>query len=187
VEEIAIRTIVLPSSLGPFGIVWRQSGASLAVSRILLPGEEGSPGSRPSAPCADAVRGTHPAIVDLGQRLQRFLEGQPVEFDLGLMALDDCSEFQKRVLLAEHAIPRGWVTTYGRLASHLGVGGGARCVGGALARNPFPIVIPCHRTIRSDGLLGGYQGGLDMKRTLLVYEGVDVSAQGKALTDRICY
>jgi methylated-DNA-[protein]-cysteine S-methyltransferase len=83
------------------------------------------------------------------------------------------------VLLAEYRIPRGRVSTYGAVAKHIGVPRGARAVGNALARNPFPIVIPCHRAIRADGSLGGYRGGLVMKRALLELEGVRVTAEGQ--------
>jgi methylated-DNA-[protein]-cysteine S-methyltransferase len=60
-------------------------------------------------------------------------------------------------------------------------------VGNALATNPFPIVIPCHRAIRSDGSLGGYQGGLEMKRALLEQEGVDVNQRGRVLSPNLYY
>jgi methylated-DNA-[protein]-cysteine S-methyltransferase len=89
--------------------------------------------------------------------------------------------------MAEREIPRGWVSTYGRIATHLGVPGGARAVGGALARNPFPIIIPCHRAIRSDGSLGGFQGGPDMKRALLEFEGVGFSSTGRVAAERFYY
>jgi methylated-DNA-[protein]-cysteine S-methyltransferase len=57
----------------------------------------------------------------------------------------------------------------------------------ALARNPFPLLIPCHRAIRSNGKLGGFQGGPGMKRALLELEGIEFSPTGKVLTDRIHY
>jgi methylated-DNA-[protein]-cysteine S-methyltransferase len=62
---------------------------------------------------------------------------------LDLINLRQCFEFQKNILLAEHKIPRGWVSTYGRIARKLGVPNGARAVGTALARNPFPIIGTC--------------------------------------------
>ncbi|MBC7317034.1 MAG: MGMT family protein, partial [Chloroflexi bacterium] len=95
-----------------------------------------------------------------------------VAFPLDLVAWEGCSPFQKRVLLADYAIPRGQVSTYGLIAAHLGMPNAARAVGRALATNPFPILIPCHRAIRSDRTLGGYQAGLAMKRALLEMEGV---------------
>jgi methylated-DNA-[protein]-cysteine S-methyltransferase len=89
--------------------------------------------------------------------------------------------------LAEHRIPRGWVSTYGRIAKSLAVPRGARAVGSALSHNPFPIIIPCHRALRSNGELGGFQGGLAMKRALLELEGVQFSPTGRVLTDRVYY
>ena len=97
------------------------------------------------------------------------------------------ADFQQQVLKAEHRIPRGYVSTYGRIARHLGVPGGARAVGNALAKNPFPIVVPCHRALRSDGSIGGFQGGLAMKRQLLAWEGARFSPAGKVLMDRTWY
>jgi methylated-DNA-[protein]-cysteine S-methyltransferase len=110
-----------------------------------------------------------------------------VDFRLSLIDLEQCSEFQRRVLLAENKIPRGWVSSYGRIARRLGIPNAARAVGTALARNPFPIIIPCHRTVRSNGDLGGFGGGLKMKRELLELEGVQFSTTGRVLTDRFYY
>lgn len=84
-------------------------------------------------------------------------------------------------------IPRGSVSTYQRIAKHLGHDNATRAVGGALSNNPFPIIIPCHRAIRSDGTLGGYQGGLEMKRTLLKMEGVLFHPSGYVMTDKFFY
>jgi methylated-DNA-[protein]-cysteine S-methyltransferase len=63
------------------------------------------------------------------------------------------------------------VTTYGALASRIGKPRAARAVGGALNRNPVPIIVPCHRVIGASGSLVGYAGGLDRKQTLLRLEG----------------
>ena len=118
-------------------------------------------------------------VDDLAGRIAAFLDGADVRFSLEHVRLDLCPPFQRKVLLAEYGIPRGRVSTYRRIAAHLGVARGARAVGNALATNPFPIVIPCHRAIRSDGTLGGYQGGLAMKRVLLEQEGVDIDERGR--------
>jgi methylated-DNA-[protein]-cysteine S-methyltransferase len=79
------------------------------------------------------------------------------------------------------------VSTYQRIAKYLGNAKGARAVGSALAGNPFPIIIPCHRAIRSDGTLGGYQGGLEMKRRLLEMEGVMFDALGRVVAKERFY
>jgi methylated-DNA-[protein]-cysteine S-methyltransferase len=169
---------LLPSAFGTFSLVWQETEKGPKVHRVLFPYEQ-TP--------ADANPLSCPAITELGERIQSFLEGEAVDFDLGMIALERRSEFQTRVLLAEYEIPRGWISTYGRIARHLGIPGGARAVGGALARNPFPIIIPCHRAIRANGELGGFRGGLEMKRALLELEGIEFSQTGRVLTDRIFY
>ena len=74
-----------------------------------------------------------------------------------------------RRLLYLLSIPRGYVTTYKLYAEALGTS--PRQVGRLMAANPYPVVLPCHRVVRSDGSLGGYTGGVDVKRRLLSYEG----------------
>jgi methylated-DNA-[protein]-cysteine S-methyltransferase len=82
------------------------------------------------------------------------------------------SPFQRKVLLATSRIPRGSTTTYAALAAQVGSPRASRAVGHALATNPLPWLIPCHRVLRSNGHLGGYRFGLDLKRALLEQEGV---------------
>ena len=84
------------------------------------------------------------------------------------------SEFQSHVLKLVSMIPRGKVTTYKELARALGRSSAYRVVANALARNPHPVKIPCHRVVRSDGKIGGYKFGERRKKTLLVSEGVEV-------------
>jgi len=78
--------------------------------------------------------------------------------------------FDKRVWDALLDIPYGVTLTYGELAGLIGSPGAARAVGTANGRNPIPIVIPCHRVVAAGGKLGGYGGGLDLKRALLDLE-----------------
>ncbi|MGA2009046.1 MAG: methylated-DNA--[protein]-cysteine S-methyltransferase [Solirubrobacteraceae bacterium] len=78
--------------------------------------------------------------------------------------------FGRRVLSATIAIPYGSVATYREVATRAGSPGGSRAAGNALGANPLPIVIPCHRVLRTGGGLGGYTGGLDRKRALLAIE-----------------
>jgi methylated-DNA-[protein]-cysteine S-methyltransferase len=191
--------VLVPSAFGALGIVWQDTqavgtiaavgttAAGARVLRVFLP--------NPQAAAVDILQKVFPgansracpAISALGERIQRFLAGDPVCFDLGIVALERCSAFQQQVLRAEHGIPRGWVSTYGRIARSLGAPRSARAVGRALARNPFPIIVPCHRAIRSDGHLGGFQGGVEMKRALLEMEGVEVTPGGRVRTHRFYY
>ncbi len=165
-----MRRYAVPFStpFGPMAILWETREPRPRIVQILLPTPQGEAQPWP----ADVATASCPVVDALLMRFQRFFQGEAVPFPLEDIALERCSPFQRRVLLAEYAIPRGWVSTYGLIAAHLGKPGAGRAVGRALATNPFPIVIPCHRAVRSDLTLGGYQAGLAMKRALLEMEGV---------------
>jgi methylated-DNA-[protein]-cysteine S-methyltransferase len=182
-----ISYTLIPSAFGPIAIAWGEVDQAAKAWHILLSDETARAEDRLAAVYPGCLYASHPAIDGLARRIARFLQGQAVAFDLSCIALERCSDFQRRVLVAEHAIPRGWISTYGRIAAHLGEPRAARAVGNAFARNPFPLVIPCHRAVRADGRLGGYQGGLTMKRCLLQLEGVQVSDDGRLIDPRIYY
>jgi methylated-DNA-[protein]-cysteine S-methyltransferase len=178
---------LLSSAFGTFAIVWQETDRGPRVCRIFLPEEQASVENLVQTDFADSSRLSCPTITELGERIQSFLEGEAVDFELGVIALENCSEFQGRVLLAVHGILRGWVSTYGNIARSLQVPGGARAVGRALSLNPFPIIIPCHRIIKSNGELGGFRGGLRMKKILLELEGIEFSQTGNVFANRIHY
>lgn len=83
-------------------------------------------------------------------------------------------KFTEEVLKLVSKVPRGRVTTYGEIARAIGRPRAARAVGLALSRNPFPGRIPCHRVVRSDGKIGGYSLGAELKERLLREEGVEI-------------
>ena len=176
-----------PSPFGPFSIVWQEAETGPRIRRVFLSNAQASAEDRVRTAWANARPGSNTLITNLVERIQCFFEGEALDFELTLAALETCSAFQQRVLRAEHQIPRGWVSTYSRIAAHLGVRGGARAVGNALAQNPFPILVPCHRAIRADGSLGGYQGGPAMKRTLLEREGLAFSPGGNVVMRQVYY
>lgn len=178
---------LLPSAFGTLAIVWQETAEGEKIRRVFLPNERTSVENlvQRSFVCASPL--SCPVTTELGERIQSFLEGIAVPFTLDVITLERCSSFQQRVLLAEYKIPRGWISTYGRIARSLGIPDGARAVGQALSHNPFPIIIPCHRGIRSNGELGGFQGGPAMKRALLEFEGLEFSQTGKVLMNRIYY
>lgn len=84
------------------------------------------------------------------------------------------TEFEKKVLRKVAEIPRGKVATYGEVARAIGKPRASRAVGNALAKNPYPITIPCHRVVKGDLSLGGYTPGVEKKRALLEEEGVEI-------------
>lgn len=171
----------VPSPFGRLAVAWREGVDGPLVLRVFLPLDGMDAVGACTAAYPGVERGSNRAVGDICEGIREFLGGKPVGFGLAAVALEECSPFQRKVLEAEWRIPRGMVSTYGRIARRVGVPGGARAVGRALARNPFPIIVPCHRAVRSDGGLGGFQGGTRMKRALLEMEGVGFSAGGKVL------
>jgi methylated-DNA-[protein]-cysteine S-methyltransferase len=108
-------------------------------------------------------------------------------FRYRILDFSQCTPFQRSVLLAESGIPRGYVSTYGRIARYIGGPSGARAIGNALAHNPFPLVIPCHRALRQDGDPGGFQGGGEMKRGLLRLEGIRFWKDNRVIMEDVWY
>ncbi|MBC7330691.1 methylated-DNA--[protein]-cysteine S-methyltransferase [bacterium] len=108
---------------------------------------------------------------ELEEALERYFSGDEVDFSHFPVDLSTLSPFQKRVLEEVRGIRWGEVKSYEEIGERLGDRRKARAVGQALARNPIPIIIPCHRVIRKDGGLGGFSWGLEWKRLLLKLEG----------------
>ena len=116
-----------------------------------------------------------PARLDDARRqLDDYFGGRRAEFDLPV-DLSLVAPFTDRVLTRTAAIPPGQVLTYGALAAEIGHARAARAVGNALGSNPIPIVVPCHRVVRSGGGLGGYTGGTHRKEHLLRLERGDAA------------
>ncbi len=109
------------------------------------------------------------APASLKRELREYFEGGQEEFTQEI-EITKGTEFDKRVWLALRKIPYGETRTYKWLAEKIGRPNASRAVGQSLGRNPIPILIPCHRIIESDGSLGGYSGGVDIKRRLLDIE-----------------
>ena len=109
-------------------------------------------------------------VDSVRRELDEYFEGRRHEFDLEL-DLRPLPAFQRLVLGELARVRYGETATYGGLAARVGKPRAARAVGGALNRNPIPIVLPCHRVLGSSGSLVGYAGGLDRKRALLALEG----------------
>ena len=113
-------------------------------------------------------RSDHPALAVVERQLQEYAKGERRAFDLPFEA--EGTEFQRAVWRRLVAIPYGERWTYGDVARALRRPGASRAVGLACARNPIPLVIPCHRVVGSDGSLTGFGGGMAMKRALLDLE-----------------
>lgn len=175
------KKIIKLTPFGPVAVIWSKFDGSPRIVRVLL--------STPELSAEDQAPRLYPhsqasscAEIDaVAAAIKAFLEGENFVFPLDVVDLKPCTAFQKAVLRAEHQIPWGSVSTYRLIAGHLGRENGARPVGNALANNPFPLIVPCHRAIRSDRHPGGFQGGLDMKRALLRNEGIAFDKAGRVV------
>lgn len=110
-------------------------------------------------------------------QLRKYFFHQKVDFKVKI-DWQGASNFMRKVFAITRAIPYGEVRTYKAIAEKIGMRKSARAVGQALAKNPLPIIIPCHRVIKSDGSLGGFRWGQQWKQRLLMLEGWKI-VQGK--------
>jgi len=112
----------------------------------------------------------HPVLQQAKAQLTEYFAGRRTSFELPL-DLGTGTSFQQAVWLALLKIPYGVTRSYGGLSVDIGRPSAVRAVGAAVGRNPFSIIVPCHRVLGSDGALTGYAGGLERKTALLQLEG----------------
>lgn len=98
---------------------------------------------------------------------------------------DNFTAFEKRVFEAVSKIPPGQVRSYKWVARMAGSPFAHRAAGNALNKNPYPVIIPCHRVIKSDGSIGGYSRGLGLKKRLLKREGIDPSTGSGSIPSKL--
>jgi methylated-DNA-[protein]-cysteine S-methyltransferase len=170
------------TAVGRIGIIFTCNKNEVRIIRVTLPLEEMRFWIKKI--CPGMKEHDCPQIARVKRKIVAYLRGEVVRLPLDLVDWSQVGHFQKRVLLMEYRIPRGMVSAYGRLAKKLGNPGAARAVGNALARNPFPLLIPCHRAVRSDRSLGGYRGGVKLKKRLLEMEGVRLERAGRVVNNR---
>lgn len=169
--------IITDTTFGPIVVIWAELDGLPRVVRVLLAGEDLSAIERAAKLYPETEEDSCSKIERVAGALRGFLEGSAITIPLEMAAFELCSPFQRSVLRAAARIPRGSVGTYGGLAESRGRA--ARAAGNALAANPFPLIVPCHRVIRSDGRIGGFTGGQQMKRMLLELEGIRFDDAGR--------
>jgi methylated-DNA-[protein]-cysteine S-methyltransferase len=162
--------------IGRCGVAWGPRG----IVGVQLPEPTGAERARLLRRFPDAVEGVPPApIAEAIARIVTHLEGGSPDLDAIELDMTGVQEFDRRVYEIARAIPRGGTRTYGEVAAELGDPGAARAVGQALGRNPFPIIVPCHRVLAAAGRPGGFSahGGVPMKLRLLAIEGAPGNAE----------
>lgn len=116
------------------------------------------------------THGSHHPVLKVGALLTQYFKGRPVDPPWEVMSMDAFTDLQKAVLYQTAAIPFGSLATYRDIAVGVGHPRAYRFVGTTLAHNPYPILIPCHRVIRSDKGMGGFGGGIGLKKRLIDFE-----------------
>ncbi|MBN2179693.1 MAG: methylated-DNA--[protein]-cysteine S-methyltransferase [Deltaproteobacteria bacterium] len=177
-ESFPLYYRVFPSVLGDIGVIWvKKDGPS--IIHIILPKREVGTLTLIDERYPEASEDSDKKIDEMCEKMVRYLVGEPVRFSLTFLDIDRCYDLQKKVLLKAAEIPRGRVISYGGLAEKISAPCASRAVGTALARNPFPLILPCHRVVKASGYPGQYGGGADTKKRLLAMEGVLFNDGGK--------
>jgi len=149
------------------GIVWNEKDRRVKIIEMMLVDSS-----------LNSVKKRYPEIlIGRNKIIEKTIEdiksslcGRSVKFNIKILELSKLSGFQKKVLIFITKIPPGQTMTYGEVARKLGFPNAARAIGQALAKNPFPIIIPCHRVVKSNKNIGGFKGGVALKKKLLIIE-----------------
>ncbi|MGD0551045.1 MAG: methylated-DNA--[protein]-cysteine S-methyltransferase [Sedimentisphaerales bacterium] len=162
-----MKYTIFSTAWGYFGLVANKKG----LIRTCLPHENRKTVEKCLLVGLDNPQFDKNLLKPLRKRIIAYFEGKPARFDTPLV-LDSLSPFTRKVLTASRKIPPGKTVSYSQLAGMIGKPRASRAVGSALARNPIPLIIPCHRVIHSDGSLGNFSafGGTDTKKKLIALE-----------------
>jgi O-6-methylguanine DNA methyltransferase len=177
---VTISFMLFDTAIGRCAIAWGARGIAyvqlpeanepMTRARVL----QRFPRAREAAPPSEVERAR--------DRIVAHLRGERGDLSSVLLDMRLVPPFHRRVYGAARSIPQGTTITYGALAARIGAAGSARAVGQALARNPFAIIVPCHRVVAAGGKIGGFSanGGTRTKLRLLAIEGPENSAPERA-------
>jgi methylated-DNA-[protein]-cysteine S-methyltransferase len=163
------------TAIGWCGIAWSERG----IIGVQLPEGSDSETRARMMRCTPGARDAlpPPEVRQALERIAAHLRGEASDLSAIRLDMDGVSPFHRRVYEVARTIPSGGTLTYGEVAARVGARGAARAVGYALGRNPFAIVVPCHRVLAAGGKLGGFSatGGTQTKLRLLAIEAVPAS------------
>ncbi len=159
---------ICPTTLGHAGILFQTD--PFLVKGIFLPQSQKRTLLERMKKSGPAKPGHTQAVLNMCEEIGTYFEGSPVKTPWELLDLSELTPLQCTVLKAVGSVGYGEVRSYGQIAAQVGRPQACRFVGTTLSRNPFPIFIPCHRIVRADGSPGGFSGGTDLKRRMLLLE-----------------
>lgn len=163
---------VFDTALGPMGVAWNDDG----LTRLQLPDRSAAATARLIKQRLDATRHEECPPLEIAatiKALTAYAAGDCTDFAETRLSFAGIPEFNARIYQALREVPWGETTTYGALAKAVGEPGAARAVGMAMGRNPWPIIVPCHRVLAAQKKIGGFSapGGATTKEKLLRLEG----------------
>lgn len=171
--------VLFPTRFGTCGIAWNDTG----LTGFQLPEESDTPAGEHLARKARSLLATAPPpewVQRLITRVQQHLEGQLQDFAGTMIDWSRVTDFQQAVYLQTQAIKPGYKKSYGEIAGLLALGHeAARAVGVALATNPWPLIVPCHRVVSAGDKMTGFSapGGVRTKTRLLALEGAELLSE----------
>ncbi len=165
------------TAIGRCGVAWNDHG----ITRIMLPeASDAATRQRLTRDAPTAVEApAPPAVATAIALIVAHVRGEPAALETIDLNMDNVPEFHRQVYEAARRIPSGHTVSYGELARALGKPGAARAIGQAMGKNPFPIVVPCHRVLAANRATGGFSahGGVETKARLLAAEGFTLAIQ----------
>ena len=175
---ILFKYIINSSPIGEIAIIWRKK-PKFQIEEIII--------SNPNQTASQIAKEKYENEEELNlnkkskqlnkvlKEIDNYFKEKDYKFSLSYLNMDKLKPFQRKVLEAEFKTEKGTVNTYKDIAIEVGSPKAYRAVGTALAKNPFPIIIPCHRTVKADRTIGGFSGfagGLESKKILLELDGL---------------
>jgi len=169
-REGMISYALFPTAIGACGLAWNERG----VTRVCFPEKnDGATRTRLTRGAPDAAEASPPPpITEAIALITKLLEGGRADLSAIPLDMEGVDPAERTFLEAARGVPAGQTVTYGELAAKVGRPGAAREAGQAMARNRFPIIVPCHRVLAAGGGFGGFSapGGLESKARLLTIE-----------------
>lgn len=170
--------ILIPSPWCSVGVVWTKKGKNAKAARIFLSKTNDGVRKDIAMLFPGAKKTQNRKIGFVSEKIRCYLKGEITYFNSSALQKNLCSRFQWTAYRKTKQIPYGRVVTYKALTKLIGTKS-ARAVGNALAKNPFPIAIPCHRVVDSRRRIGGFQSTKFLKKALLKSEGIKFDKKGR--------
>ena len=178
---------IIKAGKDEIGLVWDDVGGKPQVEYVYLPEPKGKLKGRIIKDYPEVKRAVRKIPGGIDDGIAKLYLGKKEKMDLSILNWSRLSAFSAKALKQTFKIPCGKVATYSGLAAKIGNPRAARAVGTAMANNPFPLIIPCHRVVRADGSPGQFGGGSEMKKQLLEKEGIILDGRGRVLPAHVQY